>query len=92
MILLTRGNIFLMPFFNTEGSQRITLRVTPTCQLRVDLEPSIQSGLQTPVESTEGVQKPIDHTLKWSDRLHTAIDTVRGMMSRLLGNAMSALV
>ena len=62
-----------MFFFTIEGSQHITLRVTPTCQLRVDLEPSIQSGLQTPVESIEGVQKPIDHTLKWSDRLHTAI-------------------
>ena len=41
--------------------------------MRVNPEPSIQSGLQTPVESSEGVQKSIDHTLKWPDGFYATI-------------------
>ena len=80
-----------MFFSNIEGSQCITLRATPTCQLRVDLEPSIQSGLQTPVESIEGVQKPVDHTLKWSDGLHTAITQSLPNITAYIGDVLEVL-
>ena len=41
--------------------------------MRMNPEPSIQSGLQTPVEGIEGVQKSINHTLKWPDGFYATI-------------------
>ena len=59
--------------------------------MRVDLEPSIQSGLQTPVESIEGVQESIDHTLKWPDGFYATITQSLPNVTAYIGNVFEVL-
>ena len=59
--------------------------------MRMNPEPSIQSGLQTPVEGIEGVQKSVNHTLKWPDGFYATITQSLPNVTAYIGNVFEVL-